>query len=100
MATSDILRKLQSTLWSSDSNNLDPDKDRDYIIHQTLAYGDLDDILLLYSLYPKQIIATVFSTKPYKDYRKSRFYFVKDFIVHKRGALPEANYVKNTPRAI
>ena len=39
-----IPEKLQPILWSKNINNLDPEIDKIYIIHQVLAYGSMDDI--------------------------------------------------------
>lgn len=92
---------LQSILWSSNIQSLNLEKDRVYIIHQILAYGDIVDIKWLFDTYPKAIIKTVFTSNPYKDYRKSRFYFVKDIVMNlAQKTLLESSYVKNIPRNI
>jgi len=80
---------------------LDLEKDKIYIIHQILAYGDVADIKWLLTAYPKNTIDHVFTTTPYKDYRKSRFHFVKNMIVGStHQTLSDSFYVKNTPRNI
>lgn len=92
---------LQSVLWSSNIDKLDLEKDKIYVIHQILAYGNMDDIKWLFTTYPRNTIELIFSSTPYKDYRKSRFHFVKNMIIglnHK--TLADSFYVKNTPRNI
>lgn len=92
---------LQSVLWSSNINSLHLEKDKVYVIHQILAYGDIEDIKWLFSAYPRSTIEHVFTTTPYKDYRRSRFYFIKDIVIgsaHK--TLSDSSYVKNIPRNI
>lgn len=92
---------LQSVLWSSNIDKLDLTKDKIYIIHQILAYGDMPDIKWLFTVYPRSIIEHIFTSTPYKDYRRSRFYFVKEMIIglnHK--PLADSSYVKNIPRNI
>lgn len=91
--------RLQSILWSCSINNLRLDADKTYIIHQVLAYGDLKDLKWLFTVYPQSTIEQIFTSVPYKDYRRSRYYFVKDFILGTRQpTLSESAYVKNIPR--
>ncbi|OGH18326.1 MAG: hypothetical protein A2868_02985 [Candidatus Levybacteria bacterium RIFCSPHIGHO2_01_FULL_40_15b] len=96
-----IPQKLQGVLWSRDVRKLDPEQDKDYVIHQTLSYGGLDEILWLFRAYePSQIVKT-FTTTPFKDYRKARFYFVKNILLNLEDHdMNELLYVKNIPRDI
>lgn len=92
---------LQSVLWSSDIKNINLERDKIYVIHQILAYGNMKDIKWLFTVYPRSIIEHIFTSTPYKDYRRSRFYFVKEMIIgldHK--PLADSSYVKNIPRTI
>jgi len=93
--------RLQSVLWSSNIYTINLKKDKTYIIHQILAYGDMEDIKWLFATYPRTTIKNIFTTTPYKDYRRSRFYFIKDFVMDlAQKPFPESSYVKNIPRAI
>lgn len=96
---SQIPPSLQPILWSTDISKLDLVHDAPYIIHQTLSYGKVDDLRWVFTAYPKNQIANVFINHPYKDYRPSRFYFVKNHLLDlKDQQLNEKHYVKNTPR--
>lgn len=96
-----IPKRLQSVLWSADIKKLDLEKDKGYIIHQILSHGEIDDIKWLFSVFPKKEIQKVFISVPYKDYRRSRFYFIKNWVIGlKKKQLNEKLYVKDTPRDI
>lgn len=98
---SPIPQRLQSVLWSSNIQNLHIDSDKTYIIHQILSYGNMEDIQWLFTIYSREVIEQTFTSTPYKDYRKSRFYFIKDFVIGVvDSSLSESSYVKNTPRNI
>lgn len=92
---------LQSVLWSSNIHSIDLEKDKTYVIHQILAYGNMEDIKWLFTTYSRPIIEHVFSSIPYKDYRRSRFYFIKDMVIGlTQKSYSESSYVKNIPRNI
>ncbi len=96
-----IPKCLQSVLWSADIKKLDLEKDKNYIIHQILSYGNLDDIKWLFATFSKEEIRKIFVSVPYKDYRKSRFYFIKNWVIDlKDKPLNENFYVKNISRDI
>lgn len=96
-----VPKRLQSILWSTDVRLLDLERDKNYIIHQTLSYGRLGDIRWLFQTYPKDEIKKVFTRIPYKDYTASRFYFVRKYLLGLAGAsFDERRYVKNTPRRL
>ena|SRR3989339_1776479 len=93
-------KQLQSVLWSANTDNLDLEKDKYYIIHQILSYGRLADILWLLDNYPRKIINEVFMVS-FKDYARPRFYFVKDAVLGLKQWHPnEKYYVKNISRNI
>lgn len=95
-----IPKKLQGVLWSANTDNLDYKKDIYYIVHQILAYGNFDEIGWLFKNYSNKEIIDVFK-KSFKDYRKPRFYFIKDILLGLKTWRPnERYYVKNTPRII
>lgn len=76
-----IPRQLQSVLWSTDINLLDPERDKGYIIHQILIYGTLQHIKWLFATYSKKEIIDVFLHVPYRNYPKENFYFIKNYIL-------------------
>lgn len=75
-----VPRKLQSVLWSTDVTKLDLQKDKYYIIHQVLIYGDFKELKWLFNNYLKTQVIKVF-LQPYKNYPKYIFYFVKNYIL-------------------
>ena len=94
-----IPKHLQSVLWSTDVSLLDTKRDKNYIIHQILSYGRLEDIRWLLQTYTKKDIISVFANIPYKDYDAARFFFVKNHLLNlKHQLLDEMLYVKNIPR--
>ena len=95
-----IPHQLQSILWSKDITTLDAEKDAPYVIHQILSHGGLEEFRWLRSTYSQDMIRHTFITYPYKDYRRSRFYFIKNFFIELPDQLNEQLYVRNTPRAI
>lgn len=76
-----IPKKFQSYLWSVDVKNLDLEKDKDYIIHQILSYGDLEAIKWLFKVYGKKTIKEVFLKHPYKVYSDAHLCFVKNLLL-------------------
>ncbi len=99
--TEKIPQKLQSVLWSTDVRLLDKERDKNYVIHQILSYGRLEDIRWLLQTYTKKNIKNVFTHVPYKDYAAARFYFIKNYLLNlKRQLLDEMLYVKNIPRRL
>lgn len=89
---------LQGILWSTDVNLLDCELDKPYIIHQTLAYGRMEDIRWLFRTYPVGEIRRVFTEDPYKDYRAARFSLIKNHVLNISIPMEEKRYVKNIPR--
>lgn len=76
-----VPKKLQGLLWSVSTDKLDLAKDRVYIIHQVLMYGDFDDIRWLFSIYPKEVIKRVFLESPQKVYTKEAFNYIKRYVL-------------------
>jgi hypothetical protein len=101
MAIIKIPAKLQSLLWSANTNSLDIAKDKNYIIHQIFCYGSLNDFRWLFQTYAKSEIIDIFVNHPYKDYSPHRFNFVKNIILDLRSYhFNPRLYVKNIPRDI
>lgn len=95
-----IPKKLQPVLWSTNTDLLDSEKDKYYIIHQILSFGTLDEIIWLTHTYAKKTIIDIFM-KSFKDYRRQRFYLVKDALLGLKNWHPdERYYVRNTSRII
>lgn len=86
--------RLKSIFWSADTDRLDAEKHKTFIIHNTLVYGTFEEIRRLFSLYPKNVIIDVFTNKPSKIYPKEVFYFIKNYILPLRETeLDEENYI-------
>ena len=89
-----VPKRLQSILWSTDVHSLDLESDKNYIIHQVLIYGTLEEIRWLFNTYSKREIINVFLSKPNKIYPRAVFYFIKNFILGlKSRELQEEKYV-------
>ena len=95
-----VPKKLQGVLWSRDVSMLDKDKDKNYLIHQVLMYGSLEDIKWLKRTYTKDEIKQVFIQDPRKVYTKSSYNFIKNYLLKIKEKLPESKYVKTAPRNI
>lgn len=94
MQTKNIPEKLQAILWSVNIDQLDIEHDKNYIIHQVLAYGTMEDVVWLFKTYSKQTIITVFINKPMKNYSKPVFNFVKNYLLNiKLPFLNQSDYV-------
>jgi hypothetical protein len=91
---------LQGVLWSAEVKNLDIQKNKNYIIHQILTYGNFDQIKWLRSVYSDKEIKDVFINDPRKQYTKSSFNFVKNYILGINISLSSDRYDKSTPRNI
>jgi len=92
---------LKMYFWSVDFSQLDADRDKDYIIHQILALGDLKAIKWLVKFYGKETIKKTFLKKPAKIYRPSTFNFIKNIFLNlQKTKFNLRRYVINTPRDI
>lgn len=98
---SKIPKNLQSYLWSVNVNNLDLDKNKNYIINQILAFGGMDEYKWLFENYKKETIKEVFINKPSKVYNKKTYFFVKNFVLGlKDKDLNLYKYDRDLPRQI
>ena len=101
-----IPKRLQAVLWSCDIKDLDPERDKRYIIHQVLRYGTLNDINWLFHTYSREKVRNVFLKHPSKNYGKESLYFIKDYILGlKNQELDQDSYVTSIhgpvrPRAV
>ena len=89
---------MQGLLWSKDVRSLDFEKDKTYIVHQILSYGDIKDIRWLLGIYGRKEVARVFQEFPKKLYQPAVFYFVRDILLNLKGTKFGPNeYVKTSP---
>ena len=90
-----ISRNLQGILWSKKIDTIDLGKDKNYVIHQVLAYGNLKQIKWLFKVFSKKEIIDVFVSLPKKTYTPSAFNFVKNFVLKLEDMnLDSKDYVK------
>lgn len=88
-------------LWSKDPVNLDLQADKNYIIHQILMYGTLEDIQFLHRLYDDVEIKRVFLQHPAKIYTKHALAFTRNYILGlEKAKINESAYLTSTPRVI
>jgi len=87
--------RLQPLLWSKSIKKIDIEKDRVYIIHQVLAYGSLEDIGMLFKIYPGDEVKNIFLNYPKNTYTRPVFLFIKNFLLKINEELVEEKYVKN-----
>ena len=94
-------KTLQAYLWSVDTNDLNLQQDKSYIIHKLFAYGGIPLWRWLFEKYSFQTILDVFLNKPAKIYRPETFNFVKNILLElDKKNLVKEYYVINTPRII
>jgi len=90
------LKKLKKLFWSADFKKLDMVKDKNYIIHQTLAFGTLEEIKLLFNIYSAKEIHQIFLKQPQPLYSPQGLNFIQKYILQiKNAGLPKERYVKN-----
>ena len=96
-----VPKKFQGLFWSASAKNLDLQKNKNYIINQSLSYGTLESLRWLFKSYKQKTIKNVFINSPQKIYTPSSFNFVKNILLAlKNEKLPQNKYVKNLPRHI
>jgi len=89
-----IPSSFQGILWSVDVKNLDLEKDKVYIIHQVLEYGNLKEISWLFKVYSIREIREIFEKMPMKIYSRPGFNFVKNIILDlKKKTISPEKYV-------
>ena len=85
---------LQGVLWSVNVQQLDMQKDKEYIIHQLLNYGTMEELKWLFTTYSKKEIIETFVKQPAKIYFKQTYFFVKNCLLSLSHInLDEQNYV-------
>lgn len=88
------IKKSQGIFWSKDVSTLDFKKDKEYIIHQILQYGSLDQINWLKSIYSKDEIRKIFVKNPKKIYDPRSFNFIRHYLLNIKENLDSSKYVK------
>ena len=91
---------LQAVLWSKNIAKLDLEADKNYIIHQVLAYGTWDHQKWLFSVYKFNELREVFQKYPQKDYSEKSFNFAKKILLELPKSIDKRKYVKTFPRVI
>jgi len=71
------IRRFKRLLWSVNSEKIDIDQDRIYIIHQVLAWGEPEDLRLLFKIYGNEEVRSVFIKHPKRVYTYPALRFVE-----------------------
>ena len=96
-----VPKNLQGVLWSVDTDQLDLQKNKSYIVNQILAYGTWEHLRWLLKSYSREEIKKVFVEHPGKDYSPSAFNFAKNVLLELQNQpLDQTKYVKTFPRNI
>jgi len=91
-----VPRKFQPYLWSVNIKNLDQEKDKAYIIHQLLHYGDLNAFKWLKKTYTLKQVKELFVKYPKKMYSARSFHFVSQYLLHfSDQSIDSKKYVQN-----
>ena len=77
-----IPTNLQGVLWSIPLSKIDLVRDKVYLIHQILMYGDFKNIKWLLNIYDEEEISEVFIKKPQQVYTPQAFNYVKNFVLN------------------
>lgn len=93
-----IPKSLQAVLWSRGIENLDLNKDKEYIIHQVLAYGRWEDLVWLFDKYGKNQVREVFINYPTKNYSPAGLKFVGKILLEVGDQIDSRKYDRSTPR--
>ena len=75
------LADFKDILWSRKLKSLDYQKDKNYIIHQVLSLGTLDQLKQLFNCYPKKEVSQTFLNFPKKNYTPASFNFIKNYVL-------------------
>ena len=96
LTMTNIPKSLQGILWSVSTESLDLEKNKAYIIHQALMYGDFKDIRWLFKGYSREEIKKVFLEKPRKVYTKEALNYIKNFVLDIKEEQITTNKYVNT----
>lgn len=96
-----IPKNLQGVLWSVDTDQLDLQKNKIYIINQILAYGTWEQLKWLFNNYSRAEITEVFKLHPGKDYTTAAYNFVKNILLDLENTYLDIRYYdRSLPRYI
>ena len=90
-----IPKSFRGLLWSRKPETLDLEKDKNYVIHQILAFGSLDQVKWLLKAFSKKEVIEVFLKSPRKNYSPPAFNLVKNHIqkfTTRRSTTAETRY--------
>lgn len=91
---SSVPNTMQPIFWSTDPQKLDLNSNKQYIIHQVLQFGDVEDFDWLKQQYSLEQIISTFISNPSRVYSSRSFYFVKNYLLQISGEeLDEEAYV-------
>jgi len=94
-------KNLKGILWTRDIDKIDINNDKNYIIHQVLAYGGWEHLSWLVTNYTKNQIKESFMKHPAKDYSERSFNFVQNVLLQiPKSSVDKRCYVKTYPRII
>lgn len=92
-----IPKSFQGVLWSVRIQDLDLQKDKVYIIHQILSYGNLRELKWLLKNYSLPEIKKVFVKHPIRVYWPQSFNFIKEIFLGIKEKLNEKKYITSLP---
>jgi hypothetical protein len=69
--------RWQRLLWSAGVEDVDLERDKIYVIHQVLAWGEPEDLSLLFRIYAKEEVKRVFLEHPKRVYTRKALRFVE-----------------------
>jgi len=88
-------KNITGLLWSKKPQNISLKRDKNYIVNQVLALGNLKALKWLFKTYSKAQVKEVFLKSPSKMYTPQAFNFIKRFILKINKNLNPSKYVKN-----
>ena len=99
VASKKLAPRPNGIFWSMRPGHIDLERDKNYLIHQTLAYGTWNDLQWLFQTYPVSTIKKVFIASPEKVYSASAFNFAKNILLELEARrLLQKRYVTSFPR--
>ena len=100
MRKEEKILNMQGIFWSRDVKGLDFERDKNYIIHQVLMYGSLEDISWLKEKYQSDEIKNVFIRQPQKIYTPEALNFISKIILDLKEKIDSSKYLKYAQRNI
>jgi len=94
-------KSLQPILWSVKIEDLNLEKDKIYIIHQILAFGNLKELKWLFNNYLLKEIKEIFLKHSIRIYRPQAFNFIKKiFLMIPSAKIDKSKYVATPLQSI